>query len=688
MTAPEPAPCPTCGLPAAGRAALVVARIGATLSELAADRDALLATLRAAAAASAPSPPPAPGPPPPAPGQAPAAPPARPGPPSVPAAPAARVARRPRLSPQQVLVALGALLVVAAAVAFVAVAWTRLGVAFQAAVMSVVTGLACAASAWTARRGLRATEEALAAAGVALLVVDLTAARALGLLGLDGVPLRSWTAATCAAVLAAGLLLGRVTASTATWPLTALLAVQALPFLLLPPAVAAGPVGVAVALALAVGDVLAVRQLRPRLRPVALALAAVLGAGGGTCGLAVAGAADAVDSWWATAVLTAAGGTAAALTRLPVPARLPSPAATARLAAAVPALALALSLRTLGPPGPVVAGALGLALLTAAVPLVRHRLAGSALTAGGATLAGTGVLLLVPGARFAELAALSLAAVLPAVTAAVGRPALRSPATAGALLAAASAVALARAAGLLQATSAGLLLALLAAAGFSVAAARAGRPEERPAAGAAALTGLAAGVLTATAGAWGQVGVQLTIAGTAMAAYALAARHPRVAGMAVAQLVAAAWIALAGAAVGTPEAYSVPAALGLLIVALPRIRAGESSWSAEGAALAVACGPSAVVLVAEPTALRLALVVAGAGAITIGGSLLHRQAPFVVGAATLAWVAAGLLGPDVLLLPRWLTLGTVGLLLLVAGATYEQRRRQAREAVAWVAQMR
>jgi hypothetical protein len=33
------------------------------------------------------------------------------------------------------------------------------------------------------------------------------------------------------------------------------------------------------------------------------------------------------------------------------------------------------------------------------------------------------------------------------------------------------------------------------------------------------------------------------------------------------------------------------------------------------------------------------------------------------------------------------TLGTVGLLLLVVGATYERRRQQTREAVAWVVQM-
>src|SRR5512142_763139 len=54
LTGAPGAPCPTCGLPAAGQAALVVARIGVTLTELARDRDALLATLRAAAPGTAP----------------------------------------------------------------------------------------------------------------------------------------------------------------------------------------------------------------------------------------------------------------------------------------------------------------------------------------------------------------------------------------------------------------------------------------------------------------------------------------------------------------------------------------------------------------------------------------------------------------------------------------------------------
>src|SRR4051794_38807141 len=98
-------PCPVCGLPAAGQSALVVARIGATLTELARDRDALLATLRTAApgAAPTPAPPPlvaSPLPPPPMAPPPPAAPPPPPPPrPRPPPPPPPRRGPPPRLSP-------------------------------------------------------------------------------------------------------------------------------------------------------------------------------------------------------------------------------------------------------------------------------------------------------------------------------------------------------------------------------------------------------------------------------------------------------------------------------------------------------------------------------------------------------------------------------------------------------------
>jgi hypothetical protein len=353
-------------------------------------------------------------------------------------------------------------------------------------------------------------------------------------------------------------------------------------------------------------------------------------------------------------------------------------------------LALAGSLQHAGGRGWWIAAGLGVGLGTAGVLLARRTGPAAGLVAAGAGLAGVHAALLGDADRFGELALVVLAATVPTAVAAVRLPAYRSRAAAVGLVLPGLAVLLGRADGALSAPVAGLLLALLAAVAFALAGLRAGRPEERVSAVVGALAGLGAGVTTGTVAAWGQAGLQLGIAGVAAGCYALVARRREVQVLAVADLVLASWIAVGGAGVGvgTPEAYTLPAALGLLLIALPVLRSGASSWAAEGAAVGVALVPSALVTVAQPTPLRLVLVVAAAAALTVGGTLAHRQAPFVVGAGSLVLVVVGRLTPYAPLLPRWLTLGTAGLLLLVVGATYERRRQQAREAVAWVAQMR
>jgi hypothetical protein len=425
------------------------------------------------------------------------------------------------------------------------------------------------------------------------------------------------------------------------------------------------------------------------LAPVARILAGLWAAGGVLGGLAAAGSSDPGDSWTSTAVLVAAGAGALLLDRRArsgLPPRYPE--VVPGVVGAGAGLAVALSLRTVGDPGWWLASGLGLALLTAAVPLAGRVGPAAGMVASGAALVGVHAALLADDRRLSELALVVLAATVPAVLTAVRLPVLRDQATGAALLALWSAALLSWADGVLSATVAGLLLALLAAAAFAVATARAGQPEEVVLAAGGALAGLTAGFVSGSVGAWGQVAVQLAVAGAAAGCYALVTRRGAVAVAAVADLVVAVWIAVGGTGVETPEAYTLPAAAGLLLVAVPRLRAGARSWAAEGAAVGVALVPSAVVVVADPSALRLVLVVAAAAALTVAGTALHRQAPFVIGAAALLFVTVGRLAPYAPLLPRWVSLGTVGLLLLVVGATYERRRLQAREAVAWVGQMR
>lgn len=79
------------------------------------------------------------------------------------------------------------------------------------------------------------------------------------------------------------------------------------------------------------------------------------------------------------------------------------------------------------------------------------------------------------------------------------------------------------------------------------------------------------------------------------------------------------------------------------------------------------------------------MVLLAAALVLVAGVVFRWQAPVVLGALALAIVAVAQLAPYAVGLPRWLTFGAVGLALLVLGARYEQRRRNARRAARWVA---
>ncbi|MGY1821680.1 SCO7613 C-terminal domain-containing membrane protein [Geodermatophilus sp. SYSU D00079] len=146
-----------------------------------------------------------------------------------------------------------------------------------------------------------------------------------------------------------------------------------------------------------------------------------------------------------------------------------------------------------------------------------------------------------------------------------------------------------------------------------------------------------------------------------------------------AQLVLAAWVlaALAGGVV--PEAYSLPAALGLLMAAGPRLASGRSAptW---GPGLWVAAAPSVAWAVGAPGSTRPLLVFVVAGAVMALGAWRSVRAPVVAGAATAVTLALGLLAVQ---LPLAVGSGlVVGVSLLAVGTWREvvlRRRRRERE---------
>jgi len=149
-------------------------------------------------------------------------------------------------------------------------------------------------------------------------------------------------------------------------------------------------------------------------------------------------------------------------------------------------------------------------------------------------------------------------------------------------------------------------------------------------------------------------------------------------------LAGSSWVRLALSDVDAPEAYTVPPALALLAVGLLRRRHDPAyrSWHAYAPGLALALVPSLLRAVTDAGELRPFLL--GIAALTVLGVGVARrlQAPLVIGAAVLAVDATVQLAPYLATaydaVPRWVTIGLVGLVLLAAGATFEQRLRDLR----------
>lgn len=150
--------------------------------------------------------------PPPAPG--PHAPPPAPGPYAPPPGP--RAGEASKLSVQNLLLALGGVLLTVAAIAFTLVSWGRMGIAGRSVVLAVVTLATLATPLALLRRGLRSTAEAVGAVGLALLFLDAYALRQVALPDTGAAGYWAVATAVIAGVWTGYGLLSRVTAPAAT----------------------------------------------------------------------------------------------------------------------------------------------------------------------------------------------------------------------------------------------------------------------------------------------------------------------------------------------------------------------------------------------------------------------------------------------------------------------------------------
>ena len=132
--------------------------------------------------------------------------------------------------------------------------------------------------------------------------------------------------------------------------------------------------------------------------------------------------------------------------------------------------------------------------------------------------------------------------------------------------------------------------------------------------------------------------------------------------------------------VTTPEAYVLVPAVGMLALgaAAMVVRRDTPSW----------CLVPGLVLGLLPTlwlalggdSSREALALAAGAALVVVGAQLRLAAPLAVGGTVLALVVSRLVGPEVKRVPEWVALGTVGVVLLTLGATWEARMLDLRRA--------
>ncbi|MEV6575313.1 hypothetical protein [Streptomyces sp. NPDC051577] len=176
----------------------------------------------------------------------------------------------------------------------------------------------------------------------------------------------------------------------------------------------------------------------------------------------------------------------------------------------------------------------------------------------------------------------------------------------------------------------------------------------------------------------------LALAGVVCAAAAVRADRRRLGWAAWALFVTATWVRLSASGVAWPEAYTLPVTVPALVVGFVRRRRdpAASSWTAYAPGLAATLLPALVAAWGDPHWLRPLLLGLAALALTLVGARQRLQAPLLLGGATLAAVALHELAPYVVqvvgALPRWLPPALAGLLLLLVGATYERRLRDAR----------
>ncbi|WP_027860918.1 SCO7613 C-terminal domain-containing membrane protein [Marmoricola sp. URHB0036] len=182
----------------------------------------------------------------------------------------------------------------------------------------------------------------------------------------------------------------------------------------------------------------------------------------------------------------------------------------------------------------------------------------------------------------------------------------------------------------------------------------------------------------------------LTIVGSAICLVAVARRDRELFSWLGAVVLGLATVMRVALEVQAPELYTLPAAVVLVVAGAWRLRTDEAanSFAALGSGLTLALLPSLLLALDEPVSVRGALVAAAGILVLTAGIQQRLAAPFVLGAVTTGLLALRHLEPYADAVPRWISLGAVGLALLLVGITWEARRRNLETAGRYLADLR
>jgi hypothetical protein len=531
-----------------------------------------------------------------------------------------------RARPPQVMLGVGAVLLVSAAAA---VASVHGGLVVRGLLVTLA-GVFGWFSVRAARSGLRSSEEVLAVCAAGLALVGAS----------HGGP--------SLLLAAAFLVLHRVAPTTAAWPLVSWAAFQlaVLRSLHLVPEALHTEVYLGVAL-LGLGVALFGRRIVGRLALLTTApwwLAGVVG------GISSTWADDHGRQWFSAALMVAAGfGLLLARLREPLEPLLGPPALVPVLAGVVAGAAVTGAFSSVGALSMTLTGYAGVLLASFAAAYLtgwRRGLFLPVARAAGIVMAGLCLGQLVAGQRWTQLSLLLLLTAIPAALVAVRRPEERPVALPTAIGCSAGAVLFALPGGVIGPVQAALALTALYGVAMAVGSAL-DAVSRKATARAAAVCAVAAALLLRAHDEQIALAAVLAVQGAFTLAWAWRTRPARADGQATAawrvgagQLVLAVWVGAAEAGLAHVEWYTLPTAAGLLIAAGPQL-GDRPSGRAWGPGLLAAAVPTAVLAVVQPHVGRAVAVLVVAALVMMAASRTGVRAPLLIGAGTELWMALG-----------------------------------------------